>query len=915
MSGSIRCECCNTLGGALKHTADGRWIHMTCALLLLPETAPGDVASLDYWDISGIQSWRRQLNCSVCSITDWKQFRHVGSPETKHTPCSQLPTFGLQGRDDPLNSYHLECYPLRLAEASPHLPIFRDVATCRGVCVVCSHAGCERAFHPLCAWMAGMYIEVQRDQAQFYPWTKTQYASLTSGIGGSSTNKSLELEKTAALLGNCAVPQQPQSSVTLGVSRQLDEIYFPTLRIKFYCFDHSPDPARFSDNDKPCGLSLHARSSGYQRCLRHRRYINRDLYPHLCCGPSGGSGTAAAAVSQPYIAATSTVENVAAAVGVCHTPPRSCLFDGDKPSKGNSLEKSDGVQSNLCSVKNEASCVKLPSVVTERSYRITSSITNKAPNASEPLSGPQDRWRQQNQERKSGVISENVMCTAREGSPRQQTEEKSDVKKGVTRSVCQKEALGSSKNSRSDLVYFPDKYCDFYCAVCFCPFQPLFSNNVLPQSSRCHGRNEAWKLEHCRRCGLAVHPICYGSHSFQRRRDLSASLHSDVFASSHQLAFPCPEERRTLQLPTQPPDACRLRAPEDGEENSSTSSPLAVMLAYVGRLVRAPALGTEDTVGSPLFERSGSTSSVSLNPVLERYFTCEACADCRPVDDVACLLCSRRGGALKALRVGRQSEFLTHSASHKEFCFALGSRSAPEQSHQEKEARSMPSDYTEQLKRWTLESYVHVTCALYCPNVTLGSSDWFHPIEQIDQVLSSAFYNTRCCHICSSARGVTLPCSYPGCAAFSHPLCLQQEGCFLERRCCGTPAVRRAAQGSEDVVNVDDEEGTVSALHIVNYCKKHSMARRHLTSTALTAVLNQCRELLETVRLNIKFYDGVAYFGYVFAQPVMRCSCAFAHGNWNGEVLRRRRKRVGTLSCYNYRSRSCRLLMPVAHAY
>lgn len=157
---------------------------------------------------------------------------------------------------------------------------------------------------------------------------------------------------------------------------------------------------------------------------------------------------------------------------------------------------------------------------------------------------------------------------------------------------------------------------------------------------------------------------------------------------------------------------------------------------------------------------------------------------------------------------------------------------------------------------WT-ESYVHVTCALYCPYLTVGSSDTLHPMKNLDRVFNSPFYNKRLCQLCSSSRGVVLPCSFPGCDTFHHPLCLQQCGCVVERRCCSEPEVAAAkvaelnpAEGRP--FGALDDDDTYYGQRIITYCPAHSASRHHLASTPLLSVLNQARETLENLRVRIR---------------------------------------------------------------
>ncbi|XP_053990707.1 uncharacterized protein LOC128882899 isoform X2 [Hylaeus volcanicus] len=244
ISGSIRCDFCNTLGGALKHTKEGGWVHVLCALFLLPAVVPEDLQTFDHWDVSMIPMSSQAVNCSVCCMSNWKPHMKRCLP-IKEAMGDETDVFTAS-----YSEYHLESFPLRTSDAPPHYPMSLYRAHRRGVCVSCSYEKCERSFHPFCAWLAGMYVKVTLKNNSFYPWNK-KIAEMCS-----KQDETLRLRNEAFFL-------------------TMDQIYFPMLQFEIFCFDHSPSCTTIFHKEE-----LVTRSSSYQRCLRQQEFMNRDLYPN-----------------------------------------------------------------------------------------------------------------------------------------------------------------------------------------------------------------------------------------------------------------------------------------------------------------------------------------------------------------------------------------------------------------------------------------------------------------------------------------------------------------------------------------------------------------------------------------------------------------------------------------------------------
>ncbi|OEH76519.1 phd finger protein br140 lin-related protein [Cyclospora cayetanensis] len=151
--------CCRG-GGALKPTATGAWAHVLCCVFLMPEVVCLDLQRLEPWSLEGVQSWRRFAVCSLCGVAG-------------------------------------------------------------GACLRCSQVGCTVAFHPMCAWLGGLYCSAETIPGLF-----------------------------------------------LVVRGTLDHC-FPRLRLNAFCFKHTPEAPSIR------------RSGALQAVMRSRRYCTRDHCPEL----------------------------------------------------------------------------------------------------------------------------------------------------------------------------------------------------------------------------------------------------------------------------------------------------------------------------------------------------------------------------------------------------------------------------------------------------------------------------------------------------------------------------------------------------------------------------------------------------------------------------------------------------------
>eukprot|EP00917_Polyrhabdina_sp_WS-2016_P001204 GHVP01002426.1.p1 GENE.GHVP01002426.1~~GHVP01002426.1.p1 ORF type:complete len:1476 (-),score=317.78 GHVP01002426.1:40-4002(-) len=178
----VACCVCRKVGGLFKQTIDGLFVHLPCAAWLVPEVECHDVASLDFWDLGNVEPWRKEAECSICQAAG-----EEGNP--------------------------------------------------KGICIRCAHPDCKTTFHPLCAWLQGAYVEINKLD-QWVPWKPKM---------------------------------KPEDRPTFHLLLR----QFATTP---YCFKHTPAHAL-------------PRSVGLQREIRESRYVPKDTSaeqtPHASTGKRG----------------------------------------------------------------------------------------------------------------------------------------------------------------------------------------------------------------------------------------------------------------------------------------------------------------------------------------------------------------------------------------------------------------------------------------------------------------------------------------------------------------------------------------------------------------------------------------------------------------------------------------------------
>ena len=117
----------------------------------------------------------------------------------------------------------------------------------------------------------------------------------------------------------------------------------------------------------------------------------------------------------------------------------------------------------------------------------------------------------------------------------------------------------------------------------------------------------------------------------------------------------------------------------------------------------------------------------------------------------------------------------------------------------------------EPLKRTADNNWVHVTCAVWTPEVRFGNARALHPSEGIPSIPRSKFEEV--CQICLQANGACIPCHQ--CRTPFHVECARQHGHLLG---FDVAPVKSSRRDQFNVVNVNGESGTMSAML---WCKDH----------------------------------------------------------------------------------------------
>ena len=138
---------------------------------------------------------------------------------------------------------------------------------------------------------------------------------------------------------------------------------------------------------------------------------------------------------------------------------------------------------------------------------------------------------------------------------------------------------------------------------------------------------------------------------------------------------------------------------------------------------------------------------------------------------------------------------------------------ATEQYRRKQYDAGRPFDPREPLKRTNANNWVHVSCAIWIPEIRFGKAETLEPSEGIGLIPQARY--EQVCKICKNNTGACVTCHQ--CPATFHVSCAQQAGYILGFDVTPVKSSRR------DVINtvtIGSETGNATA---VIYCKEHSV--------------------------------------------------------------------------------------------
>ncbi|XWW92097.1 hypothetical protein V2A60_000019 [Cordyceps javanica] len=139
-------------------------------------------------------------------------------------------------------------------------------------------------------------------------------------------------------------------------------------------------------------------------------------------------------------------------------------------------------------------------------------------------------------------------------------------------------------------------------------------------------------------------------------------------------------------------------------------------------------------------------------------------------------------------------------------------RKAAEVYRKRQEELSRPVNPREPLKRTADNNWVHVTCAVWTPEVKFGNAKAMEPSEGIPSIPKLRY--DEVCHACNQGgNGACIPCHH--CRTTFHVECARQAGHLLAFDI--TP-VKSSRRDQFNIVTINGESGTMSAML---WCKDH----------------------------------------------------------------------------------------------
>lgn len=237
--GSVSCVLCSHSGGAMKRTnREGEWVHLVCAIWHLPLVSCEDWKNLSGWNVDRLKrSWTNKkigLDNNPDKVLAAGRSRSPGSGPPEEETKKDGPGPEHSPKEEPVSSGGCGTGPSPGRESGG--PDSVRCVFCRNDntfgLVGCDQKDCMQLFHPICAWLNGVQVEVDRD------------------------------------------PNYSKGETLIGLIQGWRSLQDETLQlVNFRCFCTSHARRKEADAGD--------RNLAEEVNLRRKRYVNRDMFPDL----------------------------------------------------------------------------------------------------------------------------------------------------------------------------------------------------------------------------------------------------------------------------------------------------------------------------------------------------------------------------------------------------------------------------------------------------------------------------------------------------------------------------------------------------------------------------------------------------------------------------------------------------------
>ncbi|KAL5338986.1 hypothetical protein BJX70DRAFT_388234 [Aspergillus crustosus] len=132
------------------------------------------------------------------------------------------------------------------------------------------------------------------------------------------------------------------------------------------------------------------------------------------------------------------------------------------------------------------------------------------------------------------------------------------------------------------------------------------------------------------------------------------------------------------------------------------------------------------------------------------------------------------------------------------------------------EAVGKPVGPREPLKRTAGNNWIHVSCAVWTPEIKFGNAEELEPAEGFGLIPTDRYRDT--CKICKSTKGACVPCHYSGCNARFHVGCAFQA---KYKTGFDVAPIKNSRRDSATSIRLGEEVGAATAAI---WCPHHSVS-------------------------------------------------------------------------------------------